>query len=119
MTDDHLAFREELCRLLEGEEDLEVVVKTVDGQETVSLAKELMPDVAIIDMAMPRLESIKATRQVKEAYPKTAILMVSAYDYESYILASLRAGAAGYLPGFITEAFDFIRCTGQTETTIN
>ncbi|MFC2001143.1 response regulator transcription factor [Chloroflexota bacterium] len=60
VADDHLAFREGLCRFLEDEEDLEVVAKPIDDQETVSLAKELIPDVAIIDVAMPGLDGIKA-----------------------------------------------------------
>ena len=97
IADDHPAFREGLCRLLEGEEDLECVCKPSDGEEAVSLAKELLPDVAIIDVAMPKLNGIEAAKQIKAACPNTAILMVSAFGYESYILASLRAGAAGYL----------------------
>ena len=59
VADDHPAFREGLCRFLEDEEYLEVVAKPADGQETVSLAKELRPDVAIIDVAMPGLDGIK------------------------------------------------------------
>ena len=97
IADDHPAFREGLCQLLEGEEDLECVAMPEDGEEAVRLAKELRPDVAIIDVAMPKLNGIEATRQIKAAYPAIAILMVSAYGYESYILASLRVGAAGYL----------------------
>ena len=97
VADDHPAFREGLCRLLEDEEDLEVVARPADGEETVLLAKELKPDVAIIDVAMPRLNGIEAAKQVKEACPSTAVLIISTYDYESYVLASLRAGAAGYL----------------------
>ena len=97
IADDHPAFREGLSRLLNAEEDLEVIAKAADGEETVSLAKELVPDVAIIDVAMPKLNGIEAAKQIREACPTTAILMVSAYGYESYVLASLQARAAGYL----------------------
>jgi len=97
VADDHPVFREGLCQLLEHEEDLECVAKPADGEEAVRLAKELLPDVAIIDIAMPKLNGIEAVKQIKAAHPATAILIVSAFSYESYILASLRAGAAGYL----------------------
>jgi len=97
VADDHPTFRDGLCRFIEEESDLEVVAKSVDGEETVRLAKELKPDVAIIDVAMPKLNGIEAAKQIKEMYPGIAILMVSAFKYESYMLASLRAGAAGYV----------------------
>ena len=97
VADDHSIFREGLCQLLEGEEDLEVVAKAADGEEAVRLAKELVPDMAIIDVIMPKINDIEAVRQIKEACPTTAILVLSAYNYESYLLASVQAGAAGYL----------------------
>ena len=71
--------------------------RAADGAEAVRLAKELLPDVAIIDVAMPGINGIEAATQIKAACPGTAILMMSAYRYETYMLASLRAGAAGYL----------------------
>lgn len=97
VADDHPAFREGLCRLLGDEKDMDVVGMAADGEEAIRLAKELGPDVAILDVTMPGLNGIGAARQIKAARPQTAILMVSAYDYESYVLASLRAGAVGYL----------------------
>jgi DNA-binding NarL/FixJ family response regulator len=97
IADDHPTFREGLSRLLEEEEDLECVAISADGEEAVKLAKELRPDVAIIDVSMPNLDGIKATEQIKAACPDTAVLMVSAFDYQSYVLASLQAGASGYM----------------------
>ena len=97
IADDHPTFREGLSRLLEEEEDLECVAISADGTEAVKLAKELRPDVAIIDVSMPNLDGIKATEQIKAACPDTAVLMVSAFDYQSYVLASLQAGASGYM----------------------
>ena len=97
IADDHPTFREGLSRLLEDEEDLECVAKSADGMEAVKLAEKLRPDVAIIDVSMPNLNGIEAAKQIRAACPATAILMVSAFDYQSYILASLQAGATGYM----------------------
>ncbi len=97
VADDHPAFREGLCRLLEDEEDFEIVAMSADGEEAIRMAKEFVPDVAIIDVAMPVVNGIEATRQIRAACPATSILMVSAYGYESYMLAALREGAAGYV----------------------
>jgi len=97
IADDHPTFREGLSRLLEDEEDLECIAKPTDGVEAVRLAKELRPDVAIIDVSMPNLNGIEAVKQIKAACPDTVVLMVSAFDYESYVLASLQAGASGYM----------------------
>ncbi len=97
VADDHPTFREGLSRYLKDEEDIEVVATSADGEETVRLAKQLMPDVIIMDIAMPKLDGIEAAKQIKQACPNTAILMISGFNYESYILASLQAGAAGYL----------------------
>ena len=97
VADDHPAFREGLCHFLENEKGLEVVAKATDGEEAIRLSKELLPDVAIIDVAMPKVNGIEAARQIKAACPATAILMLSAYGYESYLLTSLRLGVAGYV----------------------
>jgi two-component system, NarL family, response regulator LiaR len=97
IADNHPAFREGLCRLLADEKELEVVGQAGDGEEIVNLSKDLQPDVAIVDVAMPKLSGIEATKRIKENSPNTAVLIVSAFNYQTYILASLRAGAAGYL----------------------
>ena len=97
VADDHPPFREGLSKLLEEEPDLQVVAKPGDGVEAVNMAKRVCPDVAIIDVAMPKLNGIEAAKQIKVACPNTAILMISAYGYEPYLLASLQAGATGYL----------------------
>ena len=97
VADDHPAFREGLCGLLDNQKDIEVIATAVDGDEAVSLAKELLPDVVIIDVAMPNLNGIEAAKQINVACPNTAILILSAFDYEQYMIAALQAGAAGYL----------------------
>ena len=97
IADDHPAFREGLCRLLRDEKDLEVVSVVGDGESAVESAKQFKPDVAIVDISMPKLNGIEAAKQIKEFSSETAVLMVSAYSYPSYVLAALRGGAAGYL----------------------
>ena len=97
VADDHPAFREGLTRLLAEEGDIEVVAEAGDGEEAVELASELLPDIAVIDVSMPKINGIEATRRIKAACPATAILIVSAYGYESYVLGAVEAGAAGYL----------------------
>jgi len=76
---------------------LEVVGEAGDGEEAVRLVTKLKPDVAIMDIAMPKLNGIEATKQIKALYPATAVLILTAYDNDQYIFALLEAGAAGYL----------------------
>jgi DNA-binding NarL/FixJ family response regulator len=97
LADDHAVVREGTRQLLERESDLEVVGEAADGLEAVDLARRLHPDVAIIDIAMPGMNGIEATRQIKSMLPATAVLVLSAYDDDQYIFALLEAGAAGYL----------------------
>ena len=97
LADDHVLVREGTCQLLEREEDLQVIGEAGDGEEAVRLATELHPDVAIIDIAMPKLNGIEATKRIKALCPATAVLILTAYDDDPYVFALLEAGAAGYL----------------------
>ena len=97
IADDHAIVREGTRRVLESERDIEVVGEASDGEEAVSQATKLQPDVAIIDIAMPNLNGIEATRQIKALLPATAVLILTAYDNDQYIFSLLEAGAAGYL----------------------
>ncbi len=97
LADKQPTFKESLCRLLRDEDGLDIIGQAADGEEAVRLTNELKPDVAIIDFTMPKLSGIEATKRIKVESPETAVLMVSAFKYQKYILASLRAGAAGYL----------------------
>jgi len=76
---------------------MEVIGEASDGEEAIELVQKLQPDVALIDIAMPRVNGIEATRRIKTEHPTTAVLILTAYDNDQYILALLEAGAAGYL----------------------
>ena len=97
IADNHPAFREGLCRLLKDENELEVVGQASDGEEVIELSRTVQPDVAIVDVAMPKLSGIEAIKGIKEVSPKTAVLMLSAFNYQTYVLSALRSGASGYL----------------------
>lgn len=97
LAEDHLITRQGTRRLLEDEKDLKVIGEAGDGEEAVQLVTEMQPDVVIMDIAMPRLNGIEATRQIKLIRPATAVLILSAYDDDQYVFGLLEAGAAGYL----------------------
>jgi len=97
LAEDHVVVREGTRQLLERENDLEVVGEAGDGEEAVRQVTESHPDVVIMDIAMPKLNGIEATKQIKARYPTTAVLILSAYDNDQYVFALLEAGAAGYL----------------------
>lgn len=97
IADDHVVVREGTRQILEQEPDLDVVAEASDGEEAVRLAGNFKPDVAIIDIAMPRLDGIQATRQIKTLYPSIAVLILTAYDDDQFVFSFLEAGAAGYL----------------------
>ncbi|HEY97574.1 MAG TPA: response regulator transcription factor [Dehalococcoidia bacterium] len=97
LGEDHLITRQGILRLLEDEEGLKVIGEASNGEEAVQIVTELKPDVVIMDIAMPKLNGIEATRQIKVINPYTGVLILSAYDDDEYVFAMLKAGAAGYL----------------------
>ncbi len=97
LAEDHVVVREGTRELVQHEPDMEVVGEASDGEEAVQLAGKVRPDVVIMDIAMPKLNGIEATKQIKELYPATAVLILTAYDDDQYVFALLEAGAAGYL----------------------
>lgn len=97
LADDHTLVRQGLRKILEERAGFEVVGEAGDGREAVSLAVELAPDVAILDIAMPMLGGVEATRQIARRAPGVHILIVSMYAHEAYVTQALQAGASGYL----------------------
>ena len=97
MADDHVVVRESIRRSLERDPNFLVVGEASDGEEAVEMARRLKPKVIIMDISMPKLNGIEATRRIKKFQPQTAILILTAYDYEQYTSPLLEAGAAGYL----------------------
>jgi DNA-binding NarL/FixJ family response regulator len=97
LADDHHIFRDGLRLLLERQNGFEVVAEAAEGREAVRLAQEKHPDVAIMDIAMPGLNGIEATRCIQETCEGTAVVILSMHYDESYVVRALRAGARGYL----------------------
>ncbi|OFW15487.1 MAG: DNA-binding response regulator [Acidobacteria bacterium RIFCSPLOWO2_12_FULL_67_14] len=97
LADDHTVVRQGLRKILEESPDWEVVAEAGDGREAVRQAEELKPDVAIIDIAMPLLNGIEATRQIVKRSPSTRVLVLTMHSDEAYVNQILQAGATGYL----------------------
>jgi DNA-binding NarL/FixJ family response regulator len=97
LADDHAVVRQGTKELLEQQDDLQVVAEASDGKEAVQLAIKKRPDVVIMDLAMPELNGIEATRQIKAIAPDITVLVLTAHDSDQYVFAFLEAGAAGYL----------------------
>ena len=97
IAEDHTLVREGTRHILEQDPGIEVVGEAERGDRAVELARALRPDVVILDIRMPGLNGLDATRRLRELLPATRVLVLSAYDDEQYVLEAMRAGAAGYL----------------------
>ena len=97
LAEDHVVVREGTRELIQREADIEVVGEAGDGEEAIEMVNKLRPDVVIMDISMPKLSGIEATKQIKALHPAISVLILTAYDNDQYIFAILEAGAAGYL----------------------
>ena len=97
VADDHPLFRQSIRNVLEAQSDFQVVAETGDGAEAVRLATELQPDVVLMDITMPKMDGLEATRQIKVSHPNIAVLVLTIHSDDQHIMGILEAGAAGYL----------------------
>jgi DNA-binding NarL/FixJ family response regulator len=97
IADDHQLVRDGVKHMLSYEEDLEVVGEAEDGREAVELCRRLEPDLVLMDVRMPEMDGLEATRAIKEVQPSVAVLVVTTYENPNYLLEAIKAGAAGYV----------------------
>jgi len=97
LADDHQMLRDGLCSILASESDMEVVGEAGDGRTAVSMSRTLVPDVVVMDIAMPDLNGVEATRQIKRENPKVKVVALSMYPDRRYVIGMLEAGASGYV----------------------
>lgn len=97
LADDQALMRTGFRYILEATDDLQVVGEAADGQEAVTLARGLRPDVVLMDIRMPQLDGIEATRRLRDADPSAKVLVLTTFDLDEYVYGALRAGASGFL----------------------
>ena len=97
VVDDQSLVRGGFCSILQREDDLEVVGEAADGVEAVEAVERLRPDVVLMDVRMPRMDGIAATRLLTARHPRTRVVILTTYDLDEYLLDAIRAGASGFL----------------------
>jgi two-component system response regulator NreC len=97
VAEDHAVVREGIRMILDAQEDFAVVGEARDGDEAVRLARQLRPDVVVMDISMPRMNGVEATQEIKRLFPDVQVLILTMHEEESYVFQLLRLGAAGYV----------------------
>ena len=97
VVDDHAILRDGICSLLERQEGIDVVGEAGNGREALTRVEELQPDIVLMDVAMPEMDGLEATRRIKSAYPEIKVLILTQHDNQEYINPLLQAGASGYV----------------------
>jgi DNA-binding NarL/FixJ family response regulator len=118
LVDDQALFREGLETLLSVHKDIEVVGQASNGQEAVEVALQVHPDVVLMDVRMPNLNGVRATRRLKKALPQCRVIVLTTFDDDEYVFDALRAGAVGYLLKDVPSArlVEAIRATARGES---
>jgi NarL family two-component system response regulator LiaR len=121
LADDHPLLRQALNDVLEKQLDFEVVAEASDGEEAVKLAIEMIPDVVIMDISMPNLNGLEATKQIKASHPSIAVLVLTVYSDSEHILSILQVGAGGYLTKSVygDEVIHAVRALASGETVLS
>lgn len=117
LADDHAVLRAGLRALLNSQPDMEVIAEAADGEEAIRKSAEFAPDIVIMDISMPILTGLEATKEIKKRNPAVKVLVLTVHEDESYLHRMLRAGASGYIPkkAADTELLAAIRATYQGE----
>jgi len=120
LADDHVVLREATAELVDHQPDMKVVGQAGTGQETIAQARELRPDVVVMDIAMPRVNGLDATRCILAQCPETKVLVLTAHEDAEHVIPLLEAGAIGYLPKTVSlnQLLDAIRATSRGESVL-
>ncbi len=118
LAEDHTIVRQGLVALLRSDPEMEVVGEASDGIEAVELAKKLVPDIILMDIAMRNLNGLEATRRIKKLFPHMKVLALTMYENEEWIFQILKSGASGYLikDSAMTELISAIRAVNQGDS---
>jgi len=121
LADDHALLRQGTAELLRREADLKVIGEAGNGEQAIELSKTLRPDIIIMDVRMPVLSGVEATRRIRESQPAVQVLVLTAHDDDQYVFSLLQAGASGYLlkTAPIGELIRAIRQVGQGESPLD